>query len=195
MARDPGGTEAGARMMKQGWLILVAAAGAAVSARAQADGLAGLDAELNATGRIGTYTPEPTRIAPATPDAGAPASPRERAPTTARSDDNAAPPRARATDLKTDAEVQPTDGAVASCRIEVARRRRVTPAAVAAGTVVLRFTIERSGRVRNAEALSAEGTDLEVAACAKRVISDWVFAKRPQGAAVVQRTYRFAGRG
>jgi outer membrane biosynthesis protein TonB len=65
------------------------------------------------------------------------------------------------------------------------------PAKIAAGTVVLRFTIEKSGRVRDAEALSADGTDLEVAACAKRVLSEWVFAKRAQGGTVVERTYRF----
>jgi hypothetical protein len=45
--------------------------------------------------------------------------------------------------------------------------------------------------VRDAEALSADGTDLEVAACAKRVLSEWVFAKRAQGGTVVERTYRF----
>ena len=89
-------------------------------------------------------------------------------------------------------EVQPTDGAVAACRVGIARRRRVPPAKIAASEVVVRFTIERSGRVRDAEALTAAGTDLEVAACAKRVLSEWVFAKRAKDATVVERTYRFA---
>ena len=89
-------------------------------------------------------------------------------------------------------EVQPTDGAVAACRVEIARRRRLPPAKIAASEVVVRFTIERSGRVRDAEALTAAGTDLEVAACAKRVLSEWVFAKRAKDATVVERTYRFA---
>src|SRR5437763_1523719 len=75
----------------------------------------------------------------------------------------------------------------------VARRRRVPPAKIAASTVVVRFTIERDGRVRDAEALIAAGTDLEVAACAKRVVSQWVFAKRAKDATVVERTYRFGG--
>jgi hypothetical protein len=58
--------------------------------------------------------------------------------------------------------------------------------------VVVRFTIEKSGRVREAEALSAVDTDLEVAACAKRVLSDWKFPKRVRDAeVVVERTYRF----
>jgi hypothetical protein len=89
-------------------------------------------------------------------------------------------------------DVRPTDDAVAACRIEVARRRHLPPAKIAAESVVVRFTIERSGRVRDAEALSAAGTDLEVAACAKRVLSEWKFAKRARDGIVVERTYRFA---
>ena len=38
------------------------------TARVGAEGLAGLDAQLNGTGRIGTYAPQGTHIA--TPDAG-----------------------------------------------------------------------------------------------------------------------------
>jgi hypothetical protein len=78
------------------------------------------------------------------------------------------------------------------CRIEVARRRHVAPARVAAETVTLRWTVEPSGRVRDAEAVTAGNTDLEVAACAKRVITEWVFAKPTGGAPVtVEWTYRF----
>jgi outer membrane biosynthesis protein TonB len=89
------------------------------------------------------------------------------------------------------AEVALTEAPVAACHIEVARRRHLPLAKVAAGTVVLRFTIEADGRVRDAEALAADRTDLEVAACAKRVLSEWVFAKRAQGNVVVERMYRF----
>jgi len=155
-----------------------------------AEGLAGLDAQLSGTGRIGTYVPQGTHIA--TPDAGVSSTSRDPVPAMARlnaaSDDDAR--AATATDGGQ--EVSSTDGAVASCRVEIARRRQVPPAKVAAGAVVVRFTIERSGRVRDAEALTADGTDLEVAACAKRVLSDWVFAKRAKEATVVERTYRFA---
>ena len=45
-------------------------------------------------------------------------------------------------------------------------------------------------RDRHAEGLA--GRALEVAACAKRVLSEWVFPKRAKDATVVERTYRFA---
>jgi hypothetical protein len=173
--------------------------GAAASARVvRADGLAGLDAKLRDTGRVGTLSPPALRpIQAATPDAGA--DDRARDPRRARdrieADDTAA-------DGATDAahptgiaeeELQRTEGAVAGCRIEVARRRRVAPSKVAAGTVRLRFTIEGSGRVREAEALSTVQTDLEVAACAKRVLSEWRFPKQARAAeVVVERTYSFS---
>ena len=43
----------------------------------------------------------------------------------------------------------------------------------------MRFNVEADGHVRNAEAVSAIDTDLGIAACAKRVLSEWVFAKHP----------------
>jgi outer membrane biosynthesis protein TonB len=73
----------------------------------------------------------------------------------------------------------------------VARRRQIPPGKLAAKEVVLRFTVEPDGRVRDAEAVSAPDTDLEVAACAKRVLSEWVFARHHGDAIAVQRTYRF----
>ena len=85
-----------------------------------------------------------------------------------------------------------TDKPVANCRIEVARRRRVAPTQVLAGSVVLRFTVEPSGRVRDAEAVSQTNTDLEVAACAKRVLSNWTFAKHATGEIKTERVYRLA---
>jgi len=179
-------------MKKAGIAIGVFVVCGAASAWVGAEGLTGLDAQLSGTGRIGTYTPsDGTRIAP--PDAGATPSARDPMAALARvqgdSDVAAAPQSSNAGD----SETRMTDGAVAACRVEVARRRGVPPAKVAAGSVVVRFTIDRGGRVHDAEAVSATGTDLEVAACAKRVVSEWVFAKRASGRpAVVERTYRFA---
>ena len=77
------------------------------------------------------------------------------------------------------------------CRVEIARRRQIQPDKVAAKEVVVRFSIDPDGRVRDAEALFAPDTDLEIAACAKRVITQWTFAKRPSSAVNVERTYRF----
>jgi hypothetical protein len=184
-------------MKEPGWAIFAITVGVALSARARADGLTGLDAKLRATGRVGTLTPQATGpIAGTAPDAGA--AERTRDPQRALSrieDENdatqAAAPDARASGASEE-ELQQTDGTVAACRIEVARRRRLPPAKIAAGTVVLRFTIEKTGRVREAEALSALDTDLEVAACAKRVLSGWTFTRRERDA-VAERSYHFAG--
>ena len=166
--------------------------GGLVSAPAWGDGLAGLEGKLSGTGRVGTFVPESAmRIAPATD--GAPAgTARDARAAAARSDEHVATAASGAVITgSNDEEIRGTERPVASCRIEVARRRRVPPAKVSADTVVLRFTIEKSGRVHDAEALTAVGTDLEVAACAKRVVSEWVFTKRTQGA-VVERPYRFS---
>jgi hypothetical protein len=181
-------------MKNAGWAVIAIVACGTAAAPVWAQGLAGIGAQLSGTGRIGTYTPELTRIGAASPDGGVATSARDPASALARISDDA---NSRATTVieAGDAELNSTDAAVADCRVEVARRRRVPPAKVAAGTVVLRFTIERSGRVREAEALSAEGTDLEVAACAKRVLSEWVFARRATDGTVAKRTYRFASTG
>jgi hypothetical protein len=183
----------GARMKKVRWLVfgVGVAAAAAVVPMARGEGLAGLDDKLNATGRIGTYTPHAS-IAPAT-DAGVPATGREPAPAIARAGDGTTAPASLPVGVS-ELEVRPTDEAVAACRVEIARRRQVPPAKIAASTVVVRFTIDRSGRVHDAEALSAPDTDLEVAACAKRVLSQWVFTKRARDGVVVERTYRFSQR-
>jgi hypothetical protein len=90
-----------------------------------------------------------------------------------------------------EAEYLRAEPQLAQCRIEVARRRRVLPSRIAAEEVTLRWTIEPSGRVRDAEAVTAAHTDLEVAACAKRVISDWRFRQIPGGPVTVEWTYRF----
>jgi hypothetical protein len=160
---------------------------------ARAEGLRGLDAQLGGTGRVAMPTPESGQIAPASSDAGTTVAAggrgRDAVPAIARLDIETAARSGRPGDGG--GEVGLTEAPVAACHIEVARRRHLPLAKVAAGTVVLRFTIEKDGRVRDAEALAAESTDLEVAACAKRVLSEWVFAKRAQGNIVVERMYRF----
>ena len=164
---------------------------AAASARAEnlPAGLAGLDVGMKGTGRVGGLSPrsEGPIAAPSIPDRQA----RPYAPTAAasrvRRDDEVVPARAAGI---SELEYAQTQGPVANCRIEVARRRRVAPAQVSAGSVVLRFTVEPSGRVHDAEAVSAINTDLDVAACAKRVLSEWTFAKHAAGNINVERVYR-----
>jgi len=166
---------------------------AAGSARAEKPqgGLAGLDVAMNGTGRIGALSPR------ADAPIGAASIPDGQAlrivPQAARAGDGGdrytltAPPTGIS-----ELEYLQTERPVANCRIEVARRRRVAPAHVSAGTVVLRFTVEPSGRVRDAEAVWADNTDLDVAACAKRVLSEWTFAKHATGDINVERVYRLA---
>lgn len=181
--------------MKAGGLLMGMVfwmAAGSVRAENPRSGLAGLDAAMNGTGRVGDLSPRSDGPigAPSIPEERAvPKAPRA-APAAARPDERVLPPEATAL---SEEEYLQTEGPVANCRIEVARRRRVAPSQVSAGTVVLRFTVERSGRVRNAEAIWAANTDLEVAACAKRVLSDWTFAKHPTGDVTVERVYRVGG--
>ncbi len=166
---------------------------AAGSARADdpQGGLTGIDAALNETGRIGALSPRsdvPIGV-PNIPDRRALGNRPEAAPADGPRDEHTL--AQRPADIS-EQEFRQTERPVANCRIEVARRRRVAPAHISAGTVVLRFTIEPSGRVRDAEAVSADHTDLEVAACAKRVLSEWTFAKHAFGDINVEREYRLA---
>jgi hypothetical protein len=185
----------GQGQMGRRWLqaaVLVSGLGGGfASAESAATGLAGLQAELNATGRVGDVTPRTaSQIEAASSDAGSAS--RVPAPPPVSSSDERAGRSGQAADLAE--EFRQTEAPVAACRIEVARRRRVSPNTLAAGRVTLRFTVEANGQVRNAEALSVADTDLEIAACAKRVLSERVFAKRPGGAITIEHTYRLGGR-
>jgi hypothetical protein len=173
-----------------GWVIIGMTLSGAAFAEPGGSGLAGLDAQLKTTGRVGDLVPRSTaQIEAASPDGGVAA----RTPTLpAPSLDAEGQARAASEPPGlAEEEYRRTDGPVTACRVEIARRRRIAPVKVAARTVTVRFTIEPDGRVRDAEALAAAGTDLEVAACAKRVVSEWVFAKHAQGPIVVQRRYLF----
>jgi hypothetical protein len=186
--------------MQRGWLILgffLGIAGGAASAGAGNGGLSGLDAELNGTGRVGAITPG-TKSQIEAPDAGASPAPEARparpvAATRSSDSPGEIPDEVARAPANAGEEYRQTDARVTACRVEVARRRQVPPAKVAAGTVTVRFTVEPSGHVRDAEAISASETDLEVSACAKRVLSEWVFAKHAGKPITVQRTYQLAG--
>jgi hypothetical protein len=172
--------------------VMIGAGARYASAEPAATGLAGLDEELSSTGRIGAYTPQSSSqiapsAAPPTPERDS-ASRALRPVSTDRA--NLSAPADRGGGLAEE-EFTPTDGPVTACRVEVARRRQVAPKTLAAKEVVLRFNVEADGHVRNAEAVSALDTDLEIAACAKRVLSEWVFAKHAGEAVAVERTYRF----
>jgi hypothetical protein len=172
--------------------VMVGAAAGYASAEPSRTGLAGLEDKLSSTGRIGVYTPHsPTGVGPlvAPPTSARDSAPRKLGPVASeRAISSAQVDRQGGL---TDQEFGPTEGRVTNCRVEVARRRQIAPKAVAAKEVVLRFDIEADGHVRNAEAVSAIDTDLEIAACAKRVLSEWVFAKHQGETIAVERTYRW----
>jgi hypothetical protein len=175
------------------WLAVVMLLGVSATAESTEStestgtGLSGLNAELNATGRIGTYEPQtPVHIAPASKESEAP---REHPSPIVNPGD--VPHRQIRPDALVEEELRPTDSAVRGCRVDVARRRQTLPTNVAAKQVIVRFNINQDGHVRDAEALWAPDTDLEIAACAKRVVSQWTFAKRPRNSMNVERTYRF----
>jgi hypothetical protein len=169
-------------------LVIGAAAGVASAEQPAATGLAGLNEQLNSTGRIGGYAPPPpAQIAPAS--SGDDSAPRAlELPSVDRPEAAEGPNQPRGL---AEEELLQTDPPVSACRVEIARRKQIAPQKVAAREVLLRFTVEPNGRVRDAEAVAAPGTDLEVAACAKRVLSEWLFAKHAAGLIAVRRTYRF----
>ncbi|HEY6476752.1 MAG TPA: hypothetical protein VI456_09235 [Polyangia bacterium] len=177
-------------MTLRGWGLglMVVLMGGAVSAEPASSGLGALDQELGSTGKVGTYAPHAaSRIEPAPiePDSAArvPEPPAEREAVT--------PDHLEQPAVLSEEEVQRTDAPVTACRVEVARRRQISPQKLAANQVIVRFTVEPNGRVRDAETISAPATDLEIAACAKRVLSEWLFAKHAHGVITLERTYRF----
>ncbi|HLK93999.1 MAG TPA: hypothetical protein VKZ18_29165 [Polyangia bacterium] len=169
-----------------GMVVAVALLAQASSTAPQSNGLSGLDRALGDTGRIGVYTPSPAgQIQPPAVEADSAARPLE------KPAERAAPESSTRRPGLVEEELRPTEARVGGCRLEVARRRQISPSKLAAREVVLRFTVQPDGRVRDAEAISAPDTDLEVAACAKRVLSEWVFARHHGDPIAVERTYRF----
>jgi hypothetical protein len=180
-------------MMARGWglgLMVMMMMGGVALAEPATTALPGLDQEMGSTGKVGVYAPhastetqiEPAQVAPDT-TARVPQLPAERP---AVPDHPSEPPAALSEE-----EMRRTEAPVNACRVEVARRRQISPQKVPADQVIVRFTVEPNGRVRNAETISAPATDLEIAACAKRVLSEWLFAKHARGQITLQRTYHF----
>ena len=168
--------------------VMIGAVAGYASAEPAPTGLGALDQELGSTGKVGAYTPPAaSRIepAPVEPDIAArvPELSAERPAIPDRPSEPAA--------VLSEEEMRRTEAPVNACRVEVARRRQISPQKVAANQVIVRFTVEPNGRVRDAETVSAPATDLEIAACAKRVLSEWLFAKHANGVVTLERTYHF----
>jgi hypothetical protein len=70
-------------------------------------------------------------------------------------------------------------GELRRCPREVAFKRSVRPRAVTAGRVVLRWTIDLEGRVRDAAVVAAGPVDPDVMSCIHRKMSEWQLTPRP----------------
>jgi hypothetical protein len=80
---------------------------------------------------------------------------------------------------------------VESCRVDIARAKRVPPSKVVADELVLRWTIEPSGQTDSTEVVATTQVDLDLMDCVKAAMSRWSFS-RPRGGAVrIERPFSF----
>jgi hypothetical protein len=77
------------------------------------------------------------------------------------------------------------------CRIDVARGKQVRARDVAAEPLILRWTIQPTGRVTAAEVVATTVVDAEVLDCVKRRMNEWTFSRPSGGPLPVERVLRF----
>lgn len=77
------------------------------------------------------------------------------------------------------------------CRRDVAHDRHVPAAQLAAGSLLLRWTIDVVGRVSGPEVIEQTPVDPAIMECVKRTIATWTFAPPDKGPLPVERHYRF----
>jgi len=77
------------------------------------------------------------------------------------------------------------------CRIDVARGKQVRARDVAADPLILRWTIQPTGRVTAAEVVATTAVDAEVLDCVKRRMNEWTFSRPSGGPLPVERVLRF----
>lgn len=80
---------------------------------------------------------------------------------------------------------------IASCRVEVARARQVTPPMIPADRLLLRWIIQPDGTMGPTEVVAIAPVDLAVMDCAKRVMSQWQFTPPRGGSLPVERYFKF----
>jgi hypothetical protein len=79
-----------------------------------------------------------------------------------------------------------------ACRLEIATDRRVRLQDVAAGSVLLRWTVQPGGGVTDAETVARRRTDPEVLSCVRRKMEAWLFIRAPGGEPLaIQQTLKF----
>jgi len=77
------------------------------------------------------------------------------------------------------------------CRIDVARGKQVRARDVAAEPLILRWTIQPTGRVTAPEVVGTTVADAEVLDCVKRRMNGWTFSRPSGGPLPVERVLRF----
>lgn len=80
---------------------------------------------------------------------------------------------------------------VNGCRIDVARRRQLSPSEITADRVTLRWTIIGDGQVAAAEVIGITPVDAEVLDCVKRQVNAWSFPAPAGGDLHVERAFVF----
>jgi hypothetical protein len=103
-----------------------------------------------------------------------------------------APPRVGMIDSGTlQMETQRAFARLDDCRIDAARRVRITPADVHADELTLRWTIQPDGKASMIEVVALTRTDVEVLNCVKATMRTWTFTRPLGGALPVERDFRF----
>ena len=77
------------------------------------------------------------------------------------------------------------------CRIDAARRRRVSPGRIAADPLTLRWTIVGKGLVTHMEVIGSRPVDADVLDCIKRDARSWRFTAPVGGDVRLQRAFAF----
>jgi hypothetical protein len=90
-----------------------------------------------------------------------------------------------------DRETTARFAALDHCRVDVARRRRISPARVTADALTLRWTILGKGQVSFVEVVGSTPTDADVLDCVKRDAKNWRFTAPFRGDVRLQRAFVF----
>lgn len=77
------------------------------------------------------------------------------------------------------------------CRRDLARDRHVPAAQLAAGSLLLRWTIDVTGTVSAPEVVAQTPVDPAIMECVKRTIASWTFSLPDKGPLPVELRYRF----
>lgn len=101
------------------------------------------------------------------------------------------PPEGAVDTVRLTQEIQSNFETLESCRVDVARTKRVELSKVVADELLLRWAIEPSGQTGATAVVAATPVDLDLMDCVKAAMSRWTFS-RPRGGAVhVERPFTF----